>query len=151
QYIQDRLAVVKTAGGGAPETLTDSLDRAVSSYALGKDATAITLTIEDDGVAYPVLLNTRTRAVRKLPQGLSIVSDLSTNNGHTAALSSNDTSATEVYALEGEHIRKLTKHTEAFLAGIRLGAVEDMRFNSADGTPVHGLLVKPPGFQPGRK
>jgi len=150
QYTQDRLAVVKTAGG-TPETLTDSLDRAVSSYALGKDATAITLTIEDDGVAYPVLLNTRTRALKKLPQGLSIVSDLSTDGGHTALLSSNDATPTEVYALEGEHIRKLTKHNDAFVAGLRLGAVEDMGFNSADGTPVHGLLVKPPNFQPGRK
>lgn len=150
QYIQDRLAVVKTTGGAA-QTLTDSLDRAVSSYVLGKDAATIILTTEDDGVAYPVLLNTRTRASKKLPQGPSIVTDLSMEGGHVALLSSNDTAPTEVYALEGEHVRKLTKHNDAFMTGIRLGAVQDMRFNSADGTPIHGLVVTPPDFQPGRK
>ena len=150
QYIQDRLAVAKTTGG-APQILTDSLDRGVSSYSLGKDAATITVTIEDDGVAYPALLNARARAVKKLPQGLSVVADLSTDSGHTAVLSSNDNSATEVYALEGEHLRKLTKHTDAFLAGIQPGAVEDLRFTSADGTPIHGLVVKPPNFQPGRR
>src|SRR5262249_55948152 len=57
----------------------------------------------------------------------------------------------EVYALEGDHLRKLTKHNDAFMASLQLGAVEDLSFKSADGTPLHGLLVKPPGFQPGRK
>jgi dipeptidyl aminopeptidase/acylaminoacyl peptidase len=26
-----------------------------------------------------------------------------------------------------------------------------MLFQSADGTPIHGMVVKPPGFEPGRK
>jgi dipeptidyl aminopeptidase/acylaminoacyl peptidase len=56
-----------------------------------------------------------------------------------------------VYALEGEHLRKLTRHNDAFIAQLQLGAVQDMLFKSADGTPIHGLVVKPPGFQPGRK
>jgi len=150
QYAQDRLVIVK-ASGGAPEVLTDSLDRGVSSYAFNKDSTAFIVTIEDDGTAYPVLLNSRSRVVKKLAQGLSVVSDLSTVNGHTAVLSSNDSSPTEVYALEGERLRRLTRHNDAFMAQLKIGAVEDMRFKSADGTPIHGLVVKPPDFQPGRK
>src|SRR5262249_17823512 len=108
-------------------------------------------TIEDDTTSYPVVVNIHTHAIKKLPQGLSVVSDLSTASGHTAVLSSNDTSPTEVYALEGDHLRKLTKHNDAFIAGLQLGAVEDMHFKSADGTPIHGLLVKPPNYEPGRK
>jgi dipeptidyl aminopeptidase/acylaminoacyl peptidase len=150
QYAQDRLVIVKTSGG-APEVLTDSLDRGVSSYVFNKDSTAFIVTIEDDGTAYPVLLNSRSRVVKKLTQGLSVVSDLSTVNGHTAALSSNDSSPTEVYALEGDRLRRLTRHNDAFMAQLKIGAVEDMRFKSADGTPIHGLAVKPPDFQPGRK
>jgi dipeptidyl aminopeptidase/acylaminoacyl peptidase len=150
QYAQDRLTIVKTAGG-APESLTDPLDRGVSSYAFNKDSTAFIAIIEDDGTAYPVLLNSRTHAVKKLIQGLSVVTDLSAVNGLTAVLSSNDTSPTEVYALEGEHLRRLTRHNDAFMAQLKIGAVEDMRFKSADGTPIHGLAVKPPDFEPGRK
>jgi dipeptidyl aminopeptidase/acylaminoacyl peptidase len=150
QYAQDRLAIVKITGG-ASESLTDPLDRGISSYALNKDPSAVIVTIDDDGISYPVLLNTRTHAVKKLPQGLSVVSDLSTVNGHTAVLSSNDTSPTEVYALEGEHLRRLTRHNDAFMAQLKIGTTEDMRFKSADGAPIHGLVVKPPDFEPGRK
>ncbi len=39
QYGQDRLAIVKVAGGATPDVLTDSLDRAVSSYVFNKDST----------------------------------------------------------------------------------------------------------------
>jgi dipeptidyl aminopeptidase/acylaminoacyl peptidase len=150
QYTQDRLAIVKTAGGTS-ESLTDSLDRGVSSYALSQDPSALIAIIEDDGIAYPVLLNTRTHAIKKLTQGLSVVSDPSTVNGRTAVLSSNDTSPTEVYAFEGEHLRRLTHHNDAFMGQLKIGTIEDMRFKSADGTPIHGLLVKPPDFEPGRK
>lgn len=150
QYAQDRLAIVKTTGS-ALESLTDPLDRGVSSYALTKDPSTLIATIDDDGIAYLVLLNTRTRAIRKLTQGSSVVSDLSTANGRTAVLSSNDASPSEVYALEGEHLRKLTRHNDAFMAQLKIGTIEDIRFKSADGTPIHGLVVKPPDFEPGRK
>jgi dipeptidyl aminopeptidase/acylaminoacyl peptidase len=150
QYAQDRLVIVKTTGG-ALESLTDPLDRGVSSYAVNKDFSTLIATIDDDGIAYPVLLNTRTRAIRKLTQGSSVVSDLSTANGRTAVLSSNDASPREVYALEGEHLRRLTRHNDAFMAQLKIGAVGDLRFNSADGTPIHGLVVQPPDFEPGRK
>ena len=150
QYAQDRLAVVKTTGGTS-QSLTDALDRGVSSYTFNKDSTAFIVIIDDDGISYPVLLNSRTHAVKKLTQGLSIVSDLSAVNGRAAVLSSNDTSPTEVYALEGEHLRRLTRHNDAFMAQLKIGTTEDMRFKSADGTPIHGLVVKPPDFEPGRK
>lgn len=149
QYSQDRLAAVKVAGG-SPEELTDSLDRGISSYVFNKDGATITATIEDDATAYPVVINLRTHAIKKLSQGLSVTADLSIGGGHAALLSANDSSPTEVYALEGDHLRKLTKHNDALMAALQLGTVEDLRYNSADGTPIHGLLVKPPGFESGR-
>jgi dipeptidyl aminopeptidase/acylaminoacyl peptidase len=151
QYGQDRLAIIKTTPGATPQVLTDSLDRGVSSYVFNKESATITATIDDDTTAYPVRVNMRTRAIRKLSQGPSVVSDLNAAAGHTAVLSSNDTSPTEVYALEGEHLRKLTRHNDAFISQLKLGAVQDMLFKSADGTPIHGLMVTPPDFEPGRQ
>ncbi len=151
QYGQDRLAVLKTAPGATVQVLSDSLDRGVASYVFNQDSATITATIDDDTTSYPVLINTRTRAIRKLVQGLSVVSDLSTAAGHTAVLASNDTSPTELYALEGEHLRKLTRHTDAFIAQLKVGAVRDILFKSADGTPIHGLMVAPPNYEAGRK
>ncbi len=131
--------------------LTDSLDRGVTSYVFNKDSDTITVTLDDDATAYPAVVNIRTHAIRKLPQGLSVAGSLTTANGHIALLSSNDGSPAEVYALEKGRLRKLTRHNDAFVAGLRLGPVEDLRFKSADGTAIHGLLVKPPGYETGRR
>ena len=81
----------------------------------------------------------------------SSVSALSSAAGHTALLESNDGALAEVYALEAGQLRKLTAHNDAFLAELELGAVEDIRFKSKDGTDIHGLMVKPPSFVAGRK
>jgi dipeptidyl aminopeptidase/acylaminoacyl peptidase len=151
QYGQDRLAITQVNAASTPRVLTESLDRAISSYVFNKDPTTITATIFDDTTSYPITINTKTGAIKKMSQGLAVVSDLNAGAGHIAALSSNDTSATEVYALEGEHLRKLTKHTDAFVAQLKIGAVHDLQVKSADGTPIHGLVVEPPDFQPGRK
>ena len=39
QYGQDRLAIINVAGGATPQVLTDTLDRAVTSYVFNKDST----------------------------------------------------------------------------------------------------------------
>jgi dipeptidyl aminopeptidase/acylaminoacyl peptidase len=59
--------------------------------------------------------------------------------------------ATEIYAFENGALRKLTGHNDALLAEVRLGAVEDMVFRSKDGAEIHGLIVKPPDAQAGKK
>jgi dipeptidyl aminopeptidase/acylaminoacyl peptidase len=48
-------------------------------------------------------------------------------------------------------LRRLTAHNERLLGELQLGAVEELRFKSRDGTEIHGLLVKPPSYVPGRK
>jgi Tol biopolymer transport system component len=55
-YMQDRLAVVPAAGGAA-RSLTDKLDRAVTSYIFAADGKSITVAVEDDGTAYPARID----------------------------------------------------------------------------------------------
>jgi dipeptidyl aminopeptidase/acylaminoacyl peptidase len=66
-------------------------------------------------------------------------------------LESNDAAFAEVYALEGDRLRKLTGHNDAFLAEREWGSVEEVQFKSRDGADIHGLLVKPATFVPGKK
>jgi dipeptidyl aminopeptidase/acylaminoacyl peptidase len=150
-YMQDRLVIVPAAGG-TPRTLGDALDRAVMAYAFAADSASITVAVEDDGSEYPASVDLRSGKITRLTDaGPSVVSAVSIAGGHTAVLYSNDTAAAEIYALEAGKLRKLTAHNDALLAELQLGAVEDLRFHSKDGTDVHGLLVKPPGFVPGKK
>lgn len=149
QYAQDSLWVAKTTGVAGPRQLLASLDRPISSFAYLKDT--IIATVEDDTTAYVASVNAHTGAFKALVQGAFVLSDVASAAGHAVLLHADDTSPVEVFSLEGNRLRKLTQHNDSFMAGLQLGTVEDMRFNSADGTPIHGLIVKPPNFEAGRR
>ena len=150
-YMQDHLALVPAAGG-TPRALADKLDRAVTSFAFAPDSASITITVEDDGTIYPARIDLAGGAVvREVPAGPFAVSALSAAGGHTALLETNDAFPAEVYALESGRLRKLTAHNEAFLAGLNLGAAEDIRFKSQGGAEIHGIIIKPPSFVAGRR
>ena len=147
-YIQDRLFTV--GPGAAPRAFTDSLDRAVLSYAL--DGTTAILAVEDDRTVYPARLDLNSgRLSRAVPTGQSVVSSITSAAGHTALIESSDAQLAEVYALDGGGLRKLTSHNDAFVAEIQWGAVEDLSFRSKGGAEVHAMLVKPPDFSPSRQ
>jgi dipeptidyl aminopeptidase/acylaminoacyl peptidase len=57
----------------------------------------------------------------------------------------------EIHALENGSLRPLTHQNDALMAELKLGATEDFSCKAKDGTEVHGLLVKPPDYEPGRK
>lgn len=149
-YIQDRLAVVP-ATGGRPRPLSDTLDRAVTSYAFAPDGASIDVIVEDDGTAYPARIDLRSGLCTPTIKGSFVVSALAAASGNVAVLYSDDHSPAEVHALEAGKLRRLTTHNDALLAELQLGVVEDIRFKSRDGTPVHGLIVKPPSFVAGHK
>jgi dipeptidyl aminopeptidase/acylaminoacyl peptidase len=49
----------------------------------------------------------------------------------------------EIFAVEKDSLRDLTKQTEGFLKDLRLARVDETKFKSADGTEIHGFLVNP--------
>ena len=149
-YMQDQLVVV-SAAGGAPHVLSARLDRAVMSYEFSANGTGITLLVEDDASTYPARLNLASNEVTRLVASPISVSAVSAASGRVALVASTDSTAAEVYALESAGPRRLTTHGDALLGAVQLGAIEDIRFNSRDGTEVHGMVVKPPGFVAGRK
>jgi dipeptidyl aminopeptidase/acylaminoacyl peptidase len=150
EYNDDRLAVVPV-DGGAVRSLTDKLDRAVATPLFNADGKSISVIVEDDGTYYPARVPLAGGAVERLIAGPVAVRDDATAAGHTVVLASSDTQAGELFALEDGQLRKLTSHTEPLLKELELGAVRDIRFKSKDGTEIHGMMVEPPGYQPGRK
>jgi dipeptidyl aminopeptidase/acylaminoacyl peptidase len=150
-YMQDHLVVAPSAGG-TPGPLGEKLDRAVTSFAFAADSASILVTVEDDGTIYPARIELSGGAVtRQIAAGPSVVSSLTSAAGHTALLQSSDGALAEVHALEGGRLRKLTSHNDVFLAELQLGTVDDFRFKSKGGAEIHGLMVKPPSYVPGRK
>jgi dipeptidyl aminopeptidase/acylaminoacyl peptidase len=148
-YILDRLAVAD-AKSGKVRPLTASLDRAVVSPRFSSDGGSIQFAVEDDGYQYPAQVSLASGAIETLGSAM-VVNELATAAGHTAVLAATDRAPMEVYALEGGRLRALSSHNQALFASLDLGAVGDVAFHSRDGTAVHGQLVKPPGFVPGRR
>jgi dipeptidyl aminopeptidase/acylaminoacyl peptidase len=150
-YMQDCLWIVP-AGGGTPRSLTGKLDRAVMSFAFSGDSAAIDVIVEDDDTTYPARVDLGSGSiVRTAAPSPFVVSALSNGGGHTALLKSDDGALAEVFALEDGGLRQLTAQNDAFLAELKLGSVETLKFKSKDGTEVHGMMVKPPSFVAGRK
>ena len=149
-YLHDELAMVPAAGGAA-RPLTAALDRSVMSYDFTADGKAVTLLVEDDGVQYPARLDLASLAIERLIARPIAVTAQSHAGSHLAVVASDDTTSSEIYALEGRNLRRLTTHGDSWLNDVQLGASEDFSFRSRDGTEVHGMLVLPPGYLAGRK
>jgi len=51
----------------------------------------------------------------------------------------------------GTRVRQLTRHNAERLAQLDLNPAEHFWFPGADGTQIHGMLLRPPGFDPAKK
>ena len=149
-YNMDRLAVVPAAGG-TPRVLTESLDRGVSFPAFSADGKSLLFIVADDRSEYPARVASAGGSVERLIASPLVVEALSTASGHAAALAARDQAPPEIFALDAGALHQLSRHNDALLRDVRLGAVEDISFRSHDGTEVHGLVTKPPTFQSGTK
>jgi dipeptidyl aminopeptidase/acylaminoacyl peptidase len=149
-YMHDVLWAV-AASGGTPYALTSKLDRGIASYVFANDGKSLSLLIEDDRDQYAARMNLKDHTIEKLITRPMVVSGQSFGGAHLALVASDNTTASEVYAFEGSGMRRLTHHSDKLLDDIELGASEDFSFRVKDGTEVHGMMVKPPGYVAGRK
>ncbi|HXW07551.1 MAG TPA: S9 family peptidase [Vicinamibacterales bacterium] len=149
-YDQARLAVIPAAGG-EPRTLTDPLDRPVRDALWSADSRSLTFVVVDDRTQYIATVPVEGGRIQRLTEGRRVVSAPSGEPGAgLAVLASTAAELPEVHALDGNTLRRLTRHNEAWLKGVLTGITEDFTSISRDGTEVHGLIVKPPSWQPGR-
>jgi len=151
-YNMNRLAVVAVAGG-EPRVLTGDFDRAIAAPHFTRDGSSIIFLVADDRSQYPAMIAANGGRVRRLVQGPSVISSLAQgkDDGRLAVLAATDTAPAEVYALESGTLRPLSHHNDSLLGELRLGVTEEFSCRAKDGNEVHGLLVKPPDYQPGRK
>jgi dipeptidyl aminopeptidase/acylaminoacyl peptidase len=66
-------------------------------------------------------------------------------------IASGDGKPSEVYALEGTRFRALTSHNSDVAAKVAWQPVEDFAVTASDGNEAHGLLLRPAGYQPGKR
>lgn len=149
-YSWNRLAVVPAAGG--PErVLTEKLDRSVSAPVFNADGASLYVLVSDDRSEYPAKVSLANGSVERLVGGSLAVLSHSRAGGHSAVLVSTDEAASEIFALEGGSLRKVTAHNDELMAELKLGKTDDISFKSTGGAEVHGLVVKPADYEAGKK
>ncbi len=150
-YNMNRLAIVP-ATGGEPTVLTGNLDRGVSAPRFSADGSSILFFVTDDRSQYPARIPANGGTIEKLFKAPSVISTMSQGkDGRLAVLAATDNTVSEIFALENGNLRPLTHHNDALLAEFKLGATEEFSCKAKDGNEVHGLIVKPPDYEQGKK
>jgi dipeptidyl aminopeptidase/acylaminoacyl peptidase len=108
--------------------------------------------LEDDRVTQLARVSFAGGPVERLVEGRRAISDFSTGpRGKIVVLASTPTQPAEIFAVEGNRLRKITGQNDQWLSEIRLAPVEEIGFKSKDGTEIHGFMVKPTDYRPGQR
>ena len=150
-YNMTRLAAVPAAGGD-PKILAGKLDRGVSAPRFTADGSSILFLAADDRSEYLARVPANDGEVERLVKGPGVISTVAQGmDGRLAVVATGDTASAEVHALENGVLRRLTHHNDALFGELKLGSTEEFSCKAKDGNEVHGLLVKPPDYEAGRK
>jgi dipeptidyl aminopeptidase/acylaminoacyl peptidase len=150
EYGVRRLAVAP-ADGGAARVITPILDRNVGKPRWTADGKAIRFILEDDGAERLAEIPAAGGPVKTVLGGRQVVEAFDADpHGHEVVQVSTPTSPGELFALEKGRLRPLT-HQNDWLKDVALASTEEVKFLSRDGTEVHGFIIRPPGWQAGRK
>lgn len=143
-YGQTLLAVVP-ARGGRPRLLSQALDRPVSSPCWSRDGSSIAVLVEDDRESYLAVYDSRSGEPRSSVRGQrSIGSIVAGPSSSWISMISTPQLAAEVFAIQGEQLRRLTFHQDSLLSRLALADVEPFTSRSRDGTLVSGMLYLSP-------
>jgi dipeptidyl aminopeptidase/acylaminoacyl peptidase len=161
-YNRAQLAAFAWPASGAPRWLTAAVDLSVGRYAIAPDSRTVYFLAEQAGHEKLFRLDLRSGSVRPaVPMARGVYTGLSIAErgrgpGGAPVILANWQSAqhppevVRIDAEQGTH-RPLTSFTAAGLAGLDLPPVEHLWFTSRRGRRIHSLVVRPPGFQPGKR
>ncbi len=135
-------------------SLTQDWDVSVQGYAWTPDSRAIVVEVEERGGHNLYRLDLGGgKPVRIVAGGLNSAPRVTPNGDAIIYLHQTATQPNEVWSagLDGGNPHALTRMNAQALASLDLSPLEAFGFVGAAGDSVHGWLLKPPGFQPGKR
>ncbi len=146
---------VRNLETGETIDVSSHLDRPIQGFAW-RTADSLLASIDDDGTAPVVELSIKEKAekpARLAERGVnSSVSTVPEGKGFAFVHHAADRPAEVYYRGEGDDAPKaLTKHNAPLLSQLDIAPMESFTFQGADGDEVQGWLMKPPGFEDGKK
>jgi dipeptidyl aminopeptidase/acylaminoacyl peptidase len=149
-YATQHLAVSAADGSGST-VLTSELDRMIFNPEFNPDGRHIWFLLEDSGEVALSTIPARGGKITRLLQGQDVTSDYHFGpKGKTAVLLSRPHLPSEVFLLDGRNLTQLGFNNR-WLDGLELGEKIESQYQSEDGTPIEGFIIKPAGFVEGQK
>ena len=151
-YALHQLMVLDVASGTV-RALTAGRDRNTTKPQWAPDGKSLYFLLEDDRAVSLARVPASGGSVTLVLSGAREINDYAlARTGQVAVLSSQPQQPAEVFGLDKKGVTKpLSQQNDGWLKGISLGAVEAIQAKSKDGAAVSGFLVKPVGYQAGRK
>lgn len=141
EYGVHTLAIAPATGGDA-RILTANLDRNVVEPKWDADGKSIFVVVEDDASENLVRVPVGGGAPEPVTKGRRKVTAYDmTRGGRVTARVSTPDRPFEIFAVEKDNLRCLSKQNDAFLAQVKLAPVEETKFKSKDGTEIHGFFA----------
>lgn len=135
-------------------TLSGELDRSPGSLVWSPDSRRLYATADDNGHHSLYEIDVRNGKVRLLIGDGYVSGVRVAPNGKTLVfLNQSANMPAEVFSSDrnGKSRRNISRVNAELLSTLDMKPLESFTFPGADGTPIQGWLLKPPGFQEGRK
>ena len=140
---------------GKHTNVNEGFDRSVEGMVWSPDSKTIYFLAEDRGHKPVFSVAATPGAEPRVILKDTFNSDLTlSRDGRTLVFTQSSlTTPAEAFAAnaDGSGVRQLTRHNAEKLAALDLNPAEHFWFDGAEGTRVHAMLVRPPGFDPARK
>jgi len=139
---------------GAPEELTEAVDRSVSSWGVGADGSVYFLA-EDAGHEHLYVAPPKgpARLALASPSGVYTNLSVAARGGQTVLVARHESAVApgEIVRLEpSKGAVALSQFNAGRTDAIDWQPVDEFTFTAHNGRAIHSLLVKPPGFDPAR-
>jgi len=150
-YDEPILCVVPAAGG-QPKLLSKTLDRPVFNPRWSKSGRGIYALVADDRQQYVAAFSAESGAMIKTTGGQGVFTALEPIGDSWLVLRSDPQTPAEICVLDSVTSgRRLTHHTDTFLAPLELAKAVPFTSKSEDGTLVSGIYYRPASTPDGKK
>jgi dipeptidyl aminopeptidase/acylaminoacyl peptidase len=140
---------------GKAISLTDSFDRSAGELTWSSDSKTIYFTAENETLSpvYSIAAQAGATPKKVIAEGFNSGISLSADGKTLAFERTSLTMPAEVFAAnaDGTNVRQLSHQNDALLATLQMNAPETFWFDSADGTKVQAMLLRPPNFDAKKK
>lgn len=149
-YAGEKLAIA-SAQGGNNKVLTTALDRNISKPKFSEDGTSILFLLEENGTSILASIDRSGANLKRIITGEISIGNYDVKGTIITPLLAKSNSTYNLYTFTKNSLKELTKVNHDVLSKIKKPSIEKIKFNSTDGTPIEGFVVKPIDFNPSKK